>query len=67
MKNNFKKIILICILFFNNNAHSESFIFDTKKIEILENGNQINAYKGKAISKEKGFELVSAPISFPFK
>ncbi len=59
MKNNFLKFLFIGVFFFYNSAFSESFTLKTKKIEILKNENQINAYEGKAISKDNNLEIRS--------
>jgi LPS-assembly protein len=57
MRNKFKSSIFIFLIFFlvfkNANAN-ESFIFDVTEIEILENGNQINGYKGGTATSEDG-------------
>ena len=56
MKNRFKNLILILlftIFGLNKIKANEPFIFNITEIEILENGNQINGYKGgKAISED---------------
>jgi len=53
MKNNFKKInvlIVIFLLTFNNNIlNSEEFIYEASEIEIFENGNIIKAINGVTI------------------
>ena len=59
MKNNFLKFLIVGVFFFYNSAFSESFTLKTKKIEILKNENQINAYEGKAISKDNNLEIRS--------
>ncbi|WP_075501871.1 LPS-assembly protein LptD [Candidatus Pelagibacter communis] len=59
MKNSFKIITLICILCFQNIAFSDSFTLKSKNIEILDEGDQINAYKGTAISKDNNLEIIS--------
>ena len=59
MKNNFIIIFVISILFFTNLAFSESFTLESKNIEILNEGDQIKAYKGNAISKDKNLEIKS--------
>ena len=59
MKNSFKIITLICILCFQNIAFSDSFTLKSKNIEILDEGDQINAYKGTAISKDNNLEINS--------
>ena len=64
MKNNFIITILIYIFCFPNVVFSESFIFKTKNIEILDEGNQINAYNGKAISKDQNLEISSDKFKY---
>ena len=49
MKNKLKNFVLIlfCFIFlFKNLYANEPFIFDITEMEILENGNKINGYKG---------------------
>ena len=50
MKNNFILLIVISIFNFQAVAFSDSFTLKSKNIEILNEGDQINAYNGKAIS-----------------
>ena len=58
MKNNFILLIINLILInFTNQALSQSFIFETKNIEILNDQNQINAYEGTAISKDDSLRI----------
>ncbi len=59
MKNNFIIIFVIYTFFFTNLAFSESFTLESKNIEILNEGDQIKAYKGSAISKDKNLEIKS--------
>ena len=59
MKNNFILSVLIGIFCFSNVAFSQSFILNSKNIEILNEGNQINAYRGEAISKDKDLKINS--------
>jgi LPS-assembly protein len=57
MKNRLKSFILIFFYFFllSKSVNSnESFIFDVTEIEILENGNQINGYKGGTATSKEG-------------
>jgi len=62
MKNKLK--IYIFILFCFNlltesvNAN-EPFVFDITEIEILENGNQINGYKGGSVTSEDGSTITA--------
>ncbi len=59
MKNNFIIIFIISTFFFTNVVFSESFTLESKNIEILYEGEEIKAYKGKAISKDKNLEIKS--------
>ncbi len=59
MKNNFLTIIIFYILSFTNTVVAESFTLESKKIEMLKSKNQITAYEGKAISKDKNIEIKS--------
>ena len=54
-----QSIIIIIFVYFPNIALSQSFYFEGKNIEILDKGNQIITYFGKAISKDKKLELSS--------
>ncbi len=59
MKN--RIIIIILILIFNNyNSYAQDmFNFETKSIEIIDNGNLINAINGKAVSSDKNIEVIA--------
>tara|TARA_B110000444_G_scaffold242605_1_gene260089 strand:- start:2856 stop:5237 length:2382 start_codon:yes stop_codon:yes gene_type:complete len=59
MKNNFILLIVISIFNFQAVAFSDSFTLKSKNIEILNEGDQINAYNGKAISSDKNLEINS--------
>ena len=59
MKNKLKIIIIILITYFPNIAFSDSFTLESQNIEILKDKNQINAYKGKAISNDGELEIES--------
>ena len=59
MKNNFILSSFIAIFCFSNIAFSQSFILNSKNIEILNEGNQIKAYKGEAISKDDDLKINS--------
>ena len=59
MKNKLKIIIIIIITCLPNIVFSNSFILESKNIEILNEKNQINAYKGKAISNDNNLEINS--------
>jgi LPS-assembly protein len=62
MKNKFKNYLLI--IFFSLltlkavNAN-EPFVFNVTEIEILENGNQINGYKGGTAISEDGSTITA--------
>ena len=59
MKNRIILIILIFIFFKNISYAQEMFNFETKSIEIIENGNLINATNGKAVSGDKNIEVIA--------
>ncbi len=59
MKNNLTLVIILFICHFSNLALSDSFFLESKNIEILDEGDQINAYNGKAISADKNLEINS--------
>ena len=59
MKNNFIRTFIISTFFFTNVVFSESFVLESKNIEILNEGNQINAYEGKATSNDRNLEIKS--------
>ena len=57
MKNKLKNSILIFFCFFllcKSVNSNEPFVFDVTEIEILENGNQINGYKGGTATSKDG-------------
>ena len=57
MKNKLKSSILIFFCFFllcKSVNSNEPFVFDVTEIEILENGNQINGYKGGTATSKDG-------------
>ena len=57
MKNKLKSSILIFFCFFllcKSVNSNEPFVFDITEIEILENGNQINGYKGGTATSKDG-------------
>ena len=56
MKNNLIKLIVL-YFFLSSFAFSEEFIFKTKKIEITENGNFLNASSGSVISDDGDLEI----------
>ena len=62
MKNKLKSFILIFFCFFllcKNVNSNEPFVFNVTEIEILENGNQINGYKGGKVISEDGSEIIA--------
>ena len=59
MRNNIALLIIIFIFQSTNMAFSESFFLKSQNIEILKEGEVINAYKGTAISNDKNLEIVS--------
>ena len=62
MKNNLRNFFLILIysLFSLKSVYAiEPFIFNVTEIEILENGNQINGYKGGTVISEDGSEITA--------
>ena len=57
MKNKSKNLIIIlfCFIFlFKNLYANEPFVFDVTEMEILDNGNKINGYKGGTATSEDG-------------
>ena len=42
-----------------SNANENHFNFETKSIEIIDNGNIIKATNGKAVSKDKNLEIIA--------
>ncbi len=49
--------LIISLIILCNTAVAETFVFETKNIEILKEKNQILAGKGKAISSDKDLEI----------
>ena len=49
--------LIINLIILCNTAFAETFVFETKNIEILKEKNQILAGKGKAISSDKDLEI----------
>ncbi len=64
MKSNLIPTIILCIFYFPNIVFSESFILKSKNIEILNEGNQVNAYKGKATSSDGNLEIKSNKFEY---
>ena len=66
MKNKLKNFILIFFCFFllcKSVNSNESFVFNVTEIEVLENGNQINGYKGGTATSKDG-SIISAEKFF---
>ena len=62
MKNKFRNFLLILVFsqfVFKNVCAVEPFIFNVTEIEILEDGNQINGYKGGTVISEDGSEIIA--------
>ena len=59
MKNNFFILILISIFCLAKPGLTDSFTFKSKNIEILDKGNQINAFNSEATSIDKKFYIKS--------
>ena len=67
MKNKLKSFILIFFYFFllcKSVNSNEPFIFNVTEIEILENGNQINGYKGGTATSEDGSIITAENFFF---
>jgi len=67
MKNKLRSFILIFFYFFllSKSVYSnEPFIFNVTEIEILENGNQINGYKGGTATSEDGSTIAAENFFF---
>ena len=62
MKNNFKYFLIIVFFIFyslQNVKANEPFVFNVTEIEILEDGNQINGYKGGTVTAEDGSKIIA--------
>ena len=62
MKNKLKKCLIIisfALFAFEIVKANETFVFDVTEIEILENGNQINGYKGGTAISEDGTKIIA--------
>ena len=66
MKNKFF-IIIITYFFLQGVSLSETFKFETKNIEILENGELIYANDGKVFSSDKNLELEAEKFEYKKK
>src|SRR5210317_767316 len=67
MKNKLRSFIIILFYFFllSKSVNSnEPFILDVTEIEILENGNQINGYKGGTATSEDGTTITAEKFFF---
>ena len=52
--------IIFCFFFMSNSSKAnEPFIFNVTEIEILENGNQINSYKGGTATSKDGSSITA--------
>jgi LPS-assembly protein len=52
--------IIFCFFFISNSSKAnEPFIFNVSEIEILENGNQINSYKGGTATSKDGSSITA--------
>jgi len=56
--------IFIFLLLINDFAFSNELEFETKKIQITDNGNQIYAEKGRAFSKIDNFEIFADKFNY---
>jgi len=62
MKNKLKSYIsiLFCLILLSENANTnEPFIFNVTEIEILEDGNKINGYKGGTATSKDGSTITA--------
>jgi LPS-assembly protein len=62
MKNKLKNYVLIFFCFFllsKSISANEPFVFNVTEIEVLENGNQINGYKGGTATSEDGSTITA--------
>ncbi|WP_435087633.1 LPS-assembly protein LptD [Candidatus Pelagibacter bacterium nBUS_29] len=62
MRNKLKSYILVFFCFFllsKNGCANEPFVFNVTEIEVLENGNQINGYKGGTATSEDGSTITA--------
>ena len=62
MKNKF--IFFLLYLFLSEIAFADQFIFETSKIEILNDGEKIKAEDGKAISQDQNLEIVAKNFEY---
>ena len=62
MKNSLRYLLLIiflCLNIIQNTVANEPFVFNVTEIEILENGNQVNGYKGGTVISEDGSKIIA--------
>jgi LPS-assembly protein len=62
MTNSYKHFtffLLFVFLIFNISKANEPFVFDVTEIEILNDGNQINGYKGGTVISEDGSKIIA--------
>ena len=62
MRNKFKSYIFILLIFFlvfKSVSANEPFIFDITEIKILEEGNQINGFKGGTVTSKDGSTITA--------
>ena len=57
MKNKFILILFFLLISFNNLLFAQEFIFETSKINVLDDGNTIIAEKGSAIFPKKNLKI----------
>ena len=57
MKNNFFIFLLFFSLFINEKVLSQEVFFDASNVKVLNEGNIINAFKGKALIPEEKVEV----------
>ena len=62
MKNKF--IFFLLYLFLSEIAFADQFIFETSKIEILNDGEKIKAEDGKAISQDQNLEIIAKNFEY---
>ena len=55
----FTIFLFFVFLIFNISKANEPFVFDVTEIEILNDGNQINGYKGGTVISEDGIKIIA--------
>ncbi len=63
MKNNFLILFLVFLLF-NSSSKASEFKFITSEIKILDDGNYIEAFNGKAISEDNEIEIQAKKFEY---